>query len=185
VGRRQFWATVVVALVGFASVLSLGGQLASNHARPSAYMTHLCEQYGVSEDKVRKVAAAYGVAPKDMASYGPSDFPVNYIARKLNEIREQRGRITTDDVSRIVRGYECVFDEGRAYAFYTANAKHGLFDVAIGRQALVVHFSWKSLSPASDDPQEIEGWHVINMYDNPGFYLGADMDEECVSKRVE
>jgi len=129
---------------------------------PKNSLAWLAQRYGVSEDKVRSVANALNVKPEDMASFGGGDFPANFIREKLRDIEAHSGRVTKEDVDRLVQGYEAKCGHSGLvvyYLFYSTNLDSGVFRSSNG-EALVIRFVYKR----SD--QTIDNWGVRDIHDS-------------------
>jgi len=126
----------------------------------------LARRYGVNEDKVRTVANALHVKPEDMASFGIGAFPVNYIRESLRDISTRAGRVTKEDIDKLVQGYEskCEFDNGLVvyYLFYSTNLTPGVFMSSRG-EALVIRFVYRRVD------KTIDNWSPRNIHDESAF----------------
>ncbi len=94
---------------------------------PAKYnsVMYLARRYGVGKSDVQDVANAYGVDPKDLATFGQQPFPINYIGHTLGLPGWEQSRpsiVRRSEVEAFVTGYvsRCDLDEMTTlYLFYS------------------------------------------------------------------
>jgi hypothetical protein len=121
--------------------------------------------HGVSEESVRVVARAYGVDPRDIASYGEKPFPVNYLEHALGWQGEQAETpvVHRKEVESLVTGYvsRCeIADTITLYLYYSSRLRP---KTLFKGEALPVEVSYKL------DPQR-NGIHDDQVLEQITFY---------------
>jgi len=171
--KRIRWCLIAIAATVLVPLfLGCGSPPAPNS------VAWLAREYGVSQQKVRSIASALDVAPEELATFGPADFPLNYFQQRLAEIRERAGRVTPEDIAILIQGYEARCDNNSGwpvdYLFYSQNISPGIF----GSRALVIRVVYWGLSP---EVAEITSW---NLRDDSAFaYERKWIEENCLSKK--
>jgi hypothetical protein len=139
----------------------------------------LSREFNVPESEVEQVAQIYGVDPANLATFGNGPFPTNLIRQKLEEVRAQNGKITEEDVKRIVRGYVAQCDDGGwyYYFFYSTDI------TSLGRKpqqplALVLRLTYDR----SSTPRLVEDWTLPTVQDSAFENDRGDLEKKCGMK---